>query len=105
MIWYVWGLPRSRPAFSGKSKIEGCTANSWRAESSQASWGKARLLDVKGQPLPVAPAMTDRDDGGQAVVVLDLILAPLGEGSYVLEFVGTAGTEQERELLAFKIVR
>ena len=65
----------------------------------------ARLLDVKGQPLPVEPAMTDRDDGGQAVVVLDLNLAPLGEGSYVLELIGTAGTEQERELLAFKIVR
>jgi hypothetical protein len=49
--------------------------------------------------------MIDRDDAGQAVVVLDLNLAPLGEGSYVLELMGTAGTEQERELLAFKIVR
>jgi VWFA-related protein len=65
----------------------------------------AKLLDAKGQPLPVEPALTSRDDDGRAVVVLDLNLAPLSEGNYVIELTGTAGTEQERELLAFKIVR
>jgi VWFA-related protein len=76
----------------------------WRALKALTS-RTARLLDGKGQPVPVEPVMIDRDDAGQTVVVLDLNLAPLGEGSYVLELMGTAGTEQERELLAFKIAR
>jgi hypothetical protein len=39
------------------------------------------------------------------VVSVDITLAPLREGDYVIELTGTSGTETERELLAFKVVR
>jgi hypothetical protein len=76
----------------------------WRALKTLTGHA-AKLLDAKGQPLSVEPALTGRDDDGRAVVVLDLNLAPLSEGSYVIELTGTAGSDQERELLAFRIVR
>jgi hypothetical protein len=65
----------------------------------------ARLLDRQGQALPMEPVLSERDEGGVRILVLDLNLAPLGEGSYVVELTGTSGSETERDLVAFKIVR
>jgi hypothetical protein len=65
----------------------------------------ARLLDRQGLPLPVTPTLSDRGDAGVTVVSADLNLAPLPEGDYVIELTGTGGTETERKLLAFRVVR
>jgi VWFA-related protein len=65
----------------------------------------ATLLDRQGRPLPVTPTLSDRDDGQLKVVVLDLILAPLQEGDYVIELTGVTGQETQRALLAFRIIR
>jgi hypothetical protein len=66
---------------------------------------QARLLDSKGQPLPLAVALMDRDDPGGKTVLADVTLAPLSEGSYVIELTGAAGAESQRALVAFKVVR
>jgi hypothetical protein len=65
----------------------------------------ARLLDRQGQALPMEPVLSERDEGNVRILALDLNLAPLGEGSYVLELTGTSGSETDRDLVAFKIVR
>ena len=64
----------------------------------------ARLLDRTGgplgQPLPIATTTSSPD-----VVAVDLPMASLPEGDYVIELVATAGSESERRLLAFRVVR
>jgi VWFA-related protein len=66
---------------------------------------QSRLLDSKGQALPLTVALSERDDGGVTTVIADLNLAPLIEGNYVIELTGSAGTETQRALVAFKVVR
>src|SRR5262249_52122124 len=41
-----------------------------------------RLLDRKGQPLAVSPAVTDRDTDGHPGLAIDLNLVPLADGDY-----------------------
>jgi hypothetical protein len=65
----------------------------------------ARLLDRKGQPLgpelPVAPGAADRP-----VLTLDLPMASLPEGDFVVELTATSRAGlSERRLLAFRVVR
>jgi hypothetical protein len=63
----------------------------------------ARLLDRKGQPLgaplPFAPA----PEGG--VAAIDLPLASLPEGDFVVELEATRGDIAERRLFAFRVTR
>jgi hypothetical protein len=66
---------------------------------------EARLLDAKGAPLPLAVSISERDDPDGKTVLAGLTLAPLIEGSYVIELTGSAGTETQRALVAFKVVR
>jgi VWFA-related protein len=65
----------------------------------------ARLLDVKGQALPVEIALSDRESAEGKALVADLNLAPLIEGSYVMELTCSAGTESQRALVGFRVVR
>ena len=71
---------------------------------SQADTHTARLLDRSGrplgQPLPFTPLPADRQD-----LAIDLPLAALSEGEYVVELVATRGVESERRLLAFRVIR
>jgi hypothetical protein len=63
----------------------------------------ARLLDRKGQPLgaplPFAPAPEAR------VAAIDLPLASLPEGEFVVELEATRGDLAERRLFAFRVTR
>jgi VWFA-related protein len=65
---------------------------------------EARLLDRAGRPLgqalPITAPTADRP-----TVILDLPLAALPEGDYVVEFTAMQGDVSERELLAFRVVR
>lgn len=64
----------------------------------------ARLLDrtggALGQPLPFTNAASEPD-----TLVVDLPMASLPEGDYVIELVATQAGESERRLLAFRVVR
>ncbi len=70
----------------------------------QADTFTARLLDRSGkplgQPLPFTSLPADRQD-----LAVDLPLAALSEGEFVVELVATRGAESERRLLAFRVTR
>jgi hypothetical protein len=63
----------------------------------------ARLLDRRGAPLALAPAVGHRvdDADGRRWIVVDLSLAPLAQGDYVIEIV--AG--EAMRLAAFQVIR
>jgi hypothetical protein len=63
----------------------------------------ARLLDARGQPLPVTPTVTLAGDGADRMAAADVNLSALAEGSYLVEL--SADTAGERRLIAFRVVR
>jgi VWFA-related protein len=65
----------------------------------------ARLLDRRGQPLPLPMALTERVDGARTMAAVDLAIAPLAEGDYVIELVAGRDTITERKLLGIRVVR
>jgi len=65
----------------------------------------ARVLDRRGQSLPVPAALTERDDAGRQILVADINLAPLSPGDYVLDVTVASGTETQQRLLAFRVIR
>jgi len=65
----------------------------------------ARLLDRRGQPLPFETALTDRDVNGMPALAADLNLAALGAGDYVIEVLAGSGTDAQRALLGFRVIR
>jgi VWFA-related protein len=62
-----------------------------------------RLLDRKGQPLAVTPAVSDRDLNGQRGLAIDLNLVPLADGDYVIEIEAVHGSLTDRTLVAFRV--
>jgi VWFA-related protein len=62
-----------------------------------------RVLDRRGQPLPLTAALTDRDVSGRTVLAADVLLAPLAPGDYLVEVVAGRGAETVRRLVAFRI--
>jgi VWFA-related protein len=65
----------------------------------------ARLLDRRGQPLPLSVALTERSDGDRPVAAVDLPIAPLADGDYVIELVAASQGATERKLLGIRVVR
>lgn len=66
---------------------------------------QARLLGRDGKPLAVQLDAQDRESSGRPVVALDLSLAPLTAGDYIIELTVGAGAETDRKLLAIRVVR
>jgi hypothetical protein len=65
----------------------------------------ARVLDQRGQPLPVEATLTERDDAGQTTLVADLNLAQLSAGDYVLDVSVGGGADTQRRQVALHVVR
>jgi VWFA-related protein len=65
----------------------------------------ARVLDRRGQPMALAATATEQENGGRHVVAVDVNLAPLSEGDYLIELVAGRGADTDRRLVAFRIVR
>jgi VWFA-related protein len=63
---------------------------------------QARLLDRKGQPLPI-PVNLEDDASRPRRLVTELTLAPLARGDYLVELTVAAGTVTERKLLAVRV--
>jgi VWFA-related protein len=64
-----------------------------------------RVLDRRGQPMALGAAATEQDSGGRHVVAVDVNLAPLSEGDYLIELTAGRGADTDRRLLAFRVVR
>jgi hypothetical protein len=65
----------------------------------------ARVLDRRGQPLALGATATEQESSGRQVVAVDLNLAPLSEGDYVIELSAGRGADTGRRLLAFRVVK
>jgi hypothetical protein len=65
----------------------------------------ARLLDRRGQPIPVEASLTERTDDGQVVLAADLNLSQLSPGDYVLEVSAVSGAETQKRQVALRVVR
>lgn len=63
-----------------------------------------QLLDRKGQPLPVPVTVVRREEGGAALVSVDLALAPLAPGDYVIEISAKRGDKTDKVLIAIRII-
>ncbi|HUE86611.1 MAG TPA: VWA domain-containing protein [Vicinamibacterales bacterium] len=66
----------------------------------------AHLLGRDGQPLAVAPTLTERVDTvtNQRFIVADLTLAPLAQGEYAIEVAVARGDQKESASYAFRII-
>jgi hypothetical protein len=61
---------------------------------------KATLLDRTGAPLPVAVTTATRDEGGVVWATVDLALAPLAPGDYVIR----VEVDGEESVTAIRVV-
>jgi VWFA-related protein len=64
-----------------------------------------RLLGRDGQPLALQLTLGEREEPGRTLLGVDLNLAPLTAGDYVIEVTAGAGAATDRKLLAIRIVR
>jgi VWFA-related protein len=65
----------------------------------------ARVLDRRGQPLPLGATVTERDVDGKPQLAVDVNLAPLSEGDYLIEVTAGAGTITDQKIVAIRVVR
>jgi hypothetical protein len=65
----------------------------------------ARVLDRRGEPIALEPGAADAERDGQRVIVVDVALAPLAEGDYLIELAGGQGATHVRRLVAFRVTR
>jgi hypothetical protein len=63
------------------------------------------LLNRRGDALAIPVTVTEREDGGRLVLAADFALAPLADGDYVIEMIGTLAGDKVHKLLAIRVVR
>ncbi|MFI5179049.1 MAG: hypothetical protein ACHQO8_10815 [Vicinamibacterales bacterium] len=66
---------------------------------------QARLLDQRGQPLPVTASALETENGGLTTLAADVALTPLAAATYVVEVAVGAGAATELHYVAFRVVR
>ncbi len=64
-----------------------------------------RVLDRRGQPLALGAAMTETTAETGTVVAVDVNLAAMAEGDYVVEVEVGAGEKTDRALVPFRVTR
>jgi hypothetical protein len=64
----------------------------------------ARLLGRTGQPIAIPVAVTEREVEGRRAVAVELNLAPLSAGDYLIELTVGRGATTEVRLVAFRVV-
>jgi VWFA-related protein len=65
----------------------------------------ARLLDRKGQPLPIEATLTERTAPAGTVLAADVNLGPLAPADYLIDVTVGHGADSEHRVVAFRIVR
>jgi VWFA-related protein len=66
---------------------------------------EVRVLDRRGQPLALGATLTAQETDGRAMLAVDLNLAPLTDGDYIIEVTAGQGTDVERKYVAIRVVR
>jgi hypothetical protein len=66
---------------------------------------ESHVLGRNGAPLAIPLTVAEREVSGQAMLSIDLNLAPLTEGDYLIELTADRGGVTERRLAAFRVVR
>ena len=74
------------------------------APATSACTGSIRLLDRRGNPLPVPLTLDQRQEAGLAVLTGEIVLAPLGQADYLIEVTVRSAGREERCFVAFRIV-
>jgi VWFA-related protein len=64
----------------------------------------ARLLGRDGLPLNLVIALSERNEGGQRMLIADLTLAPLAQGDYAVEVTVEQGERKESATYAFRVI-
>jgi VWFA-related protein len=64
---------------------------------------QARLLDRTGKPIAIPLTTTNRDNGGTPMVAVDLNLAPLSNGDYLIEVTAKAGERTDTQVVAIRV--
>jgi len=65
----------------------------------------ARVLDRRGEPIAVPATATEVDNAGGRVLNVDVNLAPLAEGDYLIELTAARAGQTAKSLVAFRVVR
>jgi len=66
---------------------------------------QARVLGKTGQPLAVTANVSEPPGNGDPILAIDVNLAPLSAGDYVIEVAVGAGAETEKRLIAFRVIQ
>ena len=66
---------------------------------------QARLLDQRGQPLPVNAGVLETRNGDATTLSADVTLTPLAASTYVVEVSVGSGATTEQRYVAFRVVR
>jgi len=66
---------------------------------------EAQLLNPLGDPIEWPLAVTEGEHDGQPVVAVDMAIAPLAAGDYLLELTASAGGATSSRLAAFRVVQ
>jgi len=66
---------------------------------------QVRVLSKNGQVVAAGATVTERDAAGQSMLAVDLTLAPLAAGDYVIEVTARRGTDNERVFAPFRVVQ
>ena len=64
-----------------------------------------RLLDRKGQPLPLDVTLTERPATSGTVLAADVNLGPLAPADYLIEITAAHGADSERRLVAIRLIQ
>ncbi|MBP6715607.1 MAG: hypothetical protein KA205_01990, partial [Acidobacteria bacterium] len=94
--------PVAAPVFSRRERLRA----SWTMMGAGALTRRdARVLDRRGQPLPVASVVTVDESGARAVIHVDLTCAPLAPGDYVIELMAATDGTATRRVIAFRVTQ
>jgi VWFA-related protein len=97
--------PSTGPQYRGAARPVFVRADRVRVDVPIGDWNggaSARVLDARGQPRPLPSAVTTHSDAqGVRWARVELALAPLAVGSYLIELTAAEGT---RALVPFRVV-
>ena len=94
-------VPAAEPVFNRTERLRAEIISTGALEQRAA-----RLLDPRGRLVAVQPTLTERPGAsGGTVLAVDLTLAPLAGGDYVLEVTAGRGAESEQRYVGFRVVR